>query len=144
MSNRGFTFTELLLVLTITFTLFATVLIIGRNYTEKQLTEQAIVQFTLDLYAVQSHAIGKGATSKLQFNSNGGGYVGIGDSRQILFRRTFPKGIMISSGSPLKEIIYTSSGSVDKFGAIQFISDSGKVFTLRLQFGKGRVILPEF
>lgn len=134
----------MLLVLTISFSLFAAVLVIGRNYSEKQLAEQALVQLTLDLYAIQSLAIGKGVTSKLQFNLNGGGYVGIGESRQILFRRTLPEGISFSSDSPLKEIIYTSSGAIDKFGAIQFISDSGKVFTVRLQFGKGRVILPEF
>lgn len=143
LNNRGFTFTELLIVLSITFTVSTGIIFLGNKITDKQIEDNFLRQFTLDLYAVQSHSFNKGTSAQLQFVTRGTEYVALGSSRQLLFRRTLPKGVKLSSNSPLQEISYNKNGAIVQFGTIQFVTDRGEILSLKLQFGRGRVALPE-
>jgi len=119
------------------------VIVAGKQYTETQLVNGFLRQLTLDLYAVQSHAMSERKSATLQFVANGTEYVAIGNSRELLFRRTVPNGIVLSENSPMREVSYHPNGAIVKFGPIQFRTKKGDIHSIRLQFGKGRVALPE-
>lgn len=140
---NGFTFTELLLVLSITFTITSAVIFVGNVYTETQLVNSFLRQLTLDLYAVQSHAIGEQKSARLEFVAGGTEYVALGNTRQLLFRRTLPYNLKLSTNSPMRDVVYNPNGAVVKFGTMQFATDKGEIISVRLQFGRGRVVLPE-
>ncbi|MFC4411132.1 prepilin-type N-terminal cleavage/methylation domain-containing protein [Chungangia koreensis] len=144
LNNRGFTFTELLIVLTITFTISTAIIFIGKKYNDKEMVDGFLRQFTLDLYAVQSHAFNEGTSTQLQFVSGGTEYVALGNSRKLIFRRSIPKGVKLSANSPMQEISYNKNGTIVHFGTIQFVTDQGDIISLKLQFGRGRVALPEY
>lgn len=144
LNHNGFTFIELLLVLSVTFLISTAVIIAGKNYSERKIAERFLQQLTLDLYAIQSHALSEQTSAKLEFVAGGREYNGQGKSRVLLFRRELPPAISLSPQSAIREVTYYPTGTVEKFGTMQFITESGEMYTVRLQFGKGRVVLPEF
>lgn len=135
---RGFTFTEMLLVLAIAMA------VTGVGYAaaaSKALQDTGPIPFEdqlkLDIQAIQLHAVAHEEYTKIVF-LNEGIYVATGAGSDILFRRRLPESVFLSEFSTLKQVEFTKLGSARAFGTLHFHTPEGEIRVI-VHIGKGRV-----
>lgn len=126
-SQRGFTFIEMLLVLTI-FLLASSITIqmTFKTY-ERQAIDQFFVQVSLDIQRMQTLSMKVGSHTTIVFLDEGKyrGYIH-NNFTDIEFEKDYPKGIALESGSKLKRIRFYNNGEISDFGKVIFITPYGK------------------
>lgn len=153
MSNKeaGFTFVELLLVLTVTMIICSISLALGKAKLDERMVNQFLYQLMLDIEQVQSESIGSGVFSYLEFIDDGKKYKaytwdGEGDSllnaRRNFFIRELPEGVTYSYSSPLRQIKIDPQGTFSSFGTLIFITPTGNK-SLIINIVKGRMKIVE-
>ncbi|KOO52131.1 prepilin-type N-terminal cleavage/methylation domain-containing protein [Viridibacillus arvi] len=153
MSNKeaGFTFVELLLVLTVTMIICSISLALGKAKLDERMVNQFLYQLMLDIEQVQSESIGSGVFSYLEFIDGGKKYKaytwdGEGDSsintRRNFFTRELPEGVTYSYSSPLRQIKIDPQGTFSSFGTLIFITPTGNK-SLIINIVKGRMKIVE-
>ncbi|MGE7922013.1 prepilin-type N-terminal cleavage/methylation domain-containing protein [Viridibacillus arvi] len=153
MSNKeaGFTFVELLLVLTVTMIICSISLALGKAKLDERMVNQFLYQLMLDIEQVQSESIGSGVFSYLEFIDDGKKYKvytwdGEGDSsintRRNFFTRELPEGVTYSYSSPLRQIKIDPKGTFSSFGTLIFITPTGNK-SLIINIVKGRMKIVE-
>ncbi|MEK4759513.1 prepilin-type N-terminal cleavage/methylation domain-containing protein [Viridibacillus sp. FSL E2-0187] len=153
MSNKeaGFTFVELLLVLTVTMIICSISLALGKAKLDERMVNQFLYQLMLDIEQVQSESIGSGIFSYLEFIDDGKKYKaytwdGEGDSpinaRRNFFTRELPEGVTYSYSSPLRQIKIDPQGTFSSFGTLIFITPTGNK-SLIINIVKGRMKIVE-
>ncbi|MGE7934590.1 prepilin-type N-terminal cleavage/methylation domain-containing protein [Viridibacillus arvi] len=151
MSNKeaGFTFVELLLVLTVTMIICSISLALGKAKLDERMVNQFLYQLMLDIEQVQSESIGSGVFSYLEFIDDGKKYKAYtwdGDSsistRRNFFTRELPEGVTYSYSSPLRQIKIDPKGTFSSFGTLIFITPTGNK-SLIINIVKGRMKIVE-
>ncbi|MDT0016625.1 competence type IV pilus minor pilin ComGD [Listeria swaminathanii] len=136
MKTNGFTLLEMLLVLSISFTLITlTILPISKTLstlTEKQLLEE--VKATI--YLAQINAITTNEDTTISFNPVGNQLVASTNSR-TLATTPFAETIKLTQSKTETFRYSGSDGSINRFSTIRFAS-SANSYKLIFQIGKGR------
>ncbi|MBC2329470.1 competence type IV pilus minor pilin ComGD [Listeria swaminathanii] len=136
MKTNGFTLLEMLLVLSISFTLITlTILPISKTLstlTEKQLLEE--VKATI--YLAQINAITTNEDTTISFNPVGNQLVASTNSR-TLATTSFAETIKLTQSKTETFRYSGSDGSINRFSTIRFAS-SANSYKLIFQIGKGR------
>ncbi|MGE7919413.1 prepilin-type N-terminal cleavage/methylation domain-containing protein [Viridibacillus sp. NPDC093762] len=152
MNNKeaGFTFVELLLVLTVTMIICSLCLALGKANLDERMVNQFLYQLMLDIEQVQSESIGSGVFSYLEFFDDGKKYraytlEGEGNlinTRRYYFTRELPEGVTYSYSSPLRQIKIDSQGTFSSFGTLVFVTPTGNK-SLIINIVKGRMKIVE-
>lgn len=138
--ERGFTFIELLLVLTVVSMMSFIVFPLGKQWIEQELTEQAMKELVASIYEMQAYAIAHEQTMRLDFRQSGSIYVVSSIEMGEIDRITLPEGIRFISSSSLHRVEFLPSGDLRASGTLSFRTSSG-VVELRLQLVRGRVLV---
>lgn len=138
--EAGFTFLELLLVLSIAMlvTLYATKIITEKSDDYKMYL--FFRQLENDALRIQIEAMKEKISTRVVFTEGGTKYKGSGRNNSVLFVRDLPKGIVLTSASTMSTIGFTQNGSVIEFGTFVF-SNGSKDYKVRVYIGKGRMKL---
>lgn len=138
--SRGFTFTEMLLVLAVVMA------VTGIGYAvsgSRAMQDSEPIPFQdqlkLDIQAIQMHAVAHGVYTKIVFLADGT-YVASAGGSDVLFRRRLPEGVFLTEFSTLKQVEFTSIGSARAFGTLHFRTPEGAA-RLIVHIGKGRVTI---
>lgn len=156
MTNKeaGFTFIELLLVLTIMMIICSLSIALGKAKLDERMVNQFLYQLMLDIEQVQSESIGSGVFSYLEFIEDGKKYraytlVSSEDGeyshlnkRRIYFTRELPEGVTYSYSSPLRQIKIDPKGTFSSFGTLVFVTPIG-IKSLIINIVKGRMKIVE-
>lgn len=138
----GFTFIELLLVLSVVSVLTFIVLPLSRQWMEDELTENALEELVSSIYDMQAYAIAHQQSMRLDFRESGTLYVISIVGNRELSRTSLPEGIRFNSSSTLQRVEFLPGGDLRASGTLSFRTSSG-VVELRLQLVRGRVIIYE-
>lgn len=139
-TERGFTFIELLLVLTVFTIITLIILPIGDKWIQETSEEAALQSFIASVYSLQSYAIANDVYTQMQFRDSGTMYISSAPGKGVLSRNVFPKGMRVASSSPLSEIGFHHDGDIVKSGTLT-IQTSSRVIQIRFQFQRGRMII---
>ncbi|MFY3793137.1 competence type IV pilus minor pilin ComGD [Ureibacillus sp. MALMAid1270] len=125
-NQKGFTFIEMLLVLTI-FTLISTIVSqLTIKTFERQAIDQFLVQVSLDIQRMQTLSMREGTHTTITFLDKW--YKGHihNDLTNYVFEKEYPSGITLESGSNLKKIKFYNNGEISDFGKVIFKTPFGK------------------
>lgn len=143
-SEKGFTFLELLLVLSVVSILTAIVMPIGNKWAQATSEEEAIQLLTSTIYSMQSYAIAHKETTRVHFKriDNQTKYIADRVGKGIISETYLPESMRVSSSSSLKEIIFAANGDIVNFGTLTFLTNTGTI-SIKFQFQHGRMIISE-
>lgn len=137
--QKGFTFTELLLVLSVVTILTYAILPLGDRWIRQQSNDDAMKALTACIYNAQAYSMAHNVSTKLVFKETTSSYEFL-ESLNVVCSGAFPEGMFLSSRSRLNEVEFTSNGNIYKSGVITLNTSTG-IKELRLQLVKGRVIV---
>ncbi|ARJ37428.1 MULTISPECIES: type II secretion system protein [Sporosarcina] len=142
--QHGFTFLELLLVLSIMTILTAIILPFSEKHLEKESEKDALKQFIASVHEMQLYAMTHKESVALTFGESGATYKAEKiDMKETLIRGIFPEGMYRTKHSPLKRIEFSETGYMVKTGKMYFSTQSkGEIF-ISFQFERGRMIVNE-
>lgn len=135
-NEKGFTFIEMLLVLSIAMITVFSVVFIATSKLEEMEEKKFFKQFHLDIQRLQAIAIGEEKYTYINFVENETKYVAK-SANVKLFEYQMPNGIKLSKNSNLKEIAFHPNGSVKEFGTLLFETRKGnKIVTVYISRGR--------
>lgn len=140
----GFTFLELLLVLSIMTILTAVILPFSEKHLKKESEEDALKQFIAAVHEAQLYAMTHKESVALTFSYGGATYkVEKIDMTETLMSGMFPEGMHRTKHSPLNRVEFSETGYMVKTGKMYFSTQSkGEIF-ISFQFERGRMIVNE-
>lgn len=137
--QTGFTFLEMLLVLSIVAILTAVILPIGDRWITKQSEKEALSTFIATIYHAQAYAMANETSTAIKFRNSRRSYSLFAPSSVTYSTVDFPEGMYSINGSSIE---FQSDGHLMNPGTINFRTSTGdKKLTLQLQHG--RVIVYE-
>ncbi|MEI4771414.1 competence type IV pilus minor pilin ComGD [Psychrobacillus sp. FJAT-51614] len=135
--ENGFTFIEMLLVLSIVMVMSTSIIFVSTSKFERMEEKRFFEQFHLDVQSLQSIALSERKYMSLVFFENGTKYKAK-NANEIYFEYEMPKGIRLSQDSYLKEIVFHPNGTVKEFGTLLFETKNG-FKNVYVYIGKGRL-----
>jgi len=140
----GFTFLELLLVLSVASILTAVIIPIGSKWIQKTSEEEAIQLLISTIYSMQSYSMAHGVVTRVSFVKNGNvtKYTADRPGREVFSETYLPEGMKVSPNANLKSIEFNANGDIRSFGTLTLITNAG-IVELKFQFLRGRVIISE-
>ena len=138
--QKGFTFLELLLVLSIVA--IVTIIIIpgGDKWVKKQSEKEALETFVATIHHAQAYAIAYEVSTAIKFKNSGAAYrlytPNLESTKPIEVE--FPNGMhVITISNNMKGIEFTKAGNIVNSGTITLKTSAGvKLITLQLQHGR--------
>lgn len=142
--QQGFTFLELLLVLSIMIILTAVILPFSEKRLQRVTEEDALKLFITTVHETQLYAITHQENVALIFSDSGTTYKSEkGDPAVTLTRGAFPEGMGRTKHSPLKRLDFAETGYMIKTGKMYFFTQSKGEISISFQFERGRMIVNE-
>ncbi|KXH87448.1 competence type IV pilus minor pilin ComGD [Sporosarcina sp. HYO08] len=136
----GFTFLEMLLVLSVLSVITMIVMPISANWIQQETEEDAFDAFLSSIQFIQAYAMANDVSTKMEFKHEGTMYI-TATSRKLEFERTnFPTGMRLSDLSPMKVIEFHPSGDMIRTGTMTIETTNG-LKNIRFQFQRGRMII---
>lgn len=140
--NAGFTFMEMLLVLTVVMAVVAISIPAYKGYTERQEERRFFETLLHDIYAVQSESYANVSAGGIVFRGQLDSYDVVHNFYGQVEVREFPKSVSLAKTSNLTSIYFSKNGSILGSGTIHFDTSMGRR-SLVVHLGKGRVVLSE-
>ncbi|WP_432355260.1 prepilin-type N-terminal cleavage/methylation domain-containing protein [Sporosarcina sp. A2] len=141
-SEKGMTFLELLLVLTILGALTLIVVPVSHGWTTEQSERDAFEAFQATVQEMQAYSMAHQTTTWLSFSNNGSTYhVKYWDTGELK-ETHFPPTIRYDSMSNLKFVSFQENGNMFKTGALIFQTSDGEK-KITFQFQRGRMLVYE-
>lgn len=142
--KNGFTFVEVIFVLSIIVLLTGMIIPFSLRMTEKEIEKNAIEALISTVYAMQSYSIGNDQYTRLRFITAREPtlYQVLAQGNNMLIERELPKGMTLASSSPLKTIEFHPNGNLAKGGVLIIITGK-KTVSITFQFQRGRMIINE-
>lgn len=140
-NEKGFTFVELLIVLSITLLLGAIVFSYGERGLKNKEIDHYFDQLINDSLYIQTYAVNKKVKTSIEFNVSTHQYTAKNlASNEILFKRAMPVSLKISNSSTVRKIAYNEKGNASYAGRIicEYINGQKEVF---VYIGSGRVYI---
>ena len=141
-SQRGFTFLELLLVLSIVMILTAVILPFSEKRLQKISEEDALKQFITTVHETQLYAITHQEIAFLIVSDSGTTYrtVRHNMTETVIFGE-FPEGMRQTKGSTLKRLDFAATGYLVSTGVMTFSTKSKGDISISFQFERGRMVV---
>ncbi|PIC72119.1 hypothetical protein CSV77_02610 [Sporosarcina sp. P16b] len=140
----GFTFLELMLVLSIMMILTAVILPFSEKHLKKESEEDALKQFIAAVHEAQLYAMTHKGSVALTFSDSGAMYKVERMDRTVTLRSgIFPDGMRMTKQSPLKRLDFAETGYMVKTGKMYFSTQSSGLIFISFQFERGRMIVNE-
>lgn len=141
--QRGFTFLELLLVLSIVMILTTVILPFSEKRLHRVTEEDALNQFIATVHEMQLYALTHREHVSLGFKNNGEQYFVTNETGEVIIAREFPEGMRNTKNSPFNRLEFTGTGYMVKTGRMSFFTKSKGVLFITFQFERGRTIVKE-
>lgn len=140
--NKGFTFIEILIVLTVLSIMLIFSIFILRSYSEYMEKRNFIEQLQADLYYLHAYALNNKEAVTVRFSPTGRQYEALsGRPEETIIKKSIPEAIQIvESNIPVFTI--TPQGTVSNFGKIVFQHHDTR-FSLVFYIGRGRFQIEE-
>ena len=139
--NGGFTFIEMLLVLTIVGMITTIVSHFALSISEKRNIDQFFTQVIYDIQRVQALAIEEEKSIQILFSDSNrySAYYELGGEK--IFVRNFPEEVKLNIFSNLKKFYIQPNGDVSQFGTIIFHTPNGeRKLIVNIQEGRLRLV----
>lgn len=143
-NEKGFTFLELLLVLSVVSILTGLVIPIGNKWVQKTSEKEAIQLLVSTIHSMQSYAMAHEITTIVEFVKDGDRtkYKALTSGNLLVSETYLPEGMRISRSSYLDKVEFHPNGDIINFGKLTLITTSG-IVEIKFQFQRGRVIIGE-
>lgn len=142
-NEQGFTFIELLLVLSIVAVMTFVILPFSDQRLVKASEEDALKTFTAAVHEAQLYAMAHYEGVRLYFLNDFKEYLAETADRRILLSGQFPEGMKLAPSSPLKELYFEPSGWMKNNGRMTFQTKQSGNINISFQFERGRMIISE-
>ena len=143
--EAGFTFLELLLVLSIVSILTMLILPVGEKWLINEAEEEALRTFIASVYQMQSYAMAYETTTELMLRNNGTSYTVHAyqtGKLETVERADFPEGMRIISTGAMRRLQFMGTGHIVQPGTITIVM-SRRTVELRFQLQHGRIVIHE-
>lgn len=141
-NQRGFTFLELLLVLSIVLILTAVILPFSEKRLQRISEEDALKQFITTVHETQLYAITHQESVSLIVSGSGSTYKTVRDNMaETVISGEFPEGMRQTKNSTLKRLDFAASGYLVKTGVMTFTTKSKGEISILFQFERGRMVV---
>jgi len=142
-NEKGFTFLELLLVLSVVAIISAVIIPVGEKWIRTSVEEDALHLLISTIHSMQGYAIANGKATKVEFIKIGKRtkYITAIPGKQMS-ETYLPDGMRISNSSYLDSVEFHPNGDIIKFGSITLITTTG-IIEIKFQFQRGRMIIAE-
>ncbi|PIC88008.1 hypothetical protein CSV72_02335 [Sporosarcina sp. P20a] len=141
--QQGFTFLELLLVLSIMMILTAVILPFSEKRLQRITEEDALKQFMTTVHETQLYAITNQQRVTLKFEEDGRAYKAVSNDLFEVLSGKFPEGMYRTKHSPLRQLDFANTGYLINTGKITITTQSKGNISVSFQFERGRMIVNE-
>ncbi|MBE1553760.1 hypothetical protein [Sporosarcina limicola] len=138
----GFTFLELLLVLSMLSVLTLIILPLGDKWIQEASEDDALQAFVASIYNLQAYSMANKVYTRLEFKHSGTVYITSAPGKTEFSRTTLPKGMKVADTSRMKVVEFHATGNIVKSGTLTLETSSG-LTEIRFQFQRGRMIIYE-
>jgi competence protein ComGD len=135
-NSKGYTITEVLVVLSIFLLLVTLSLNLYPKYIEKMETKQFVKQFEQDLYYTQAYAISHERQISMYINKRNYSIYSIAEG--YVLQRTIPEQITFKKVTMDLSITFNSAGTALSSGVI-YIQTEQEKYKITVYVGKGRI-----
>ncbi|MFS0689731.1 competence type IV pilus minor pilin ComGD [Sporosarcina sp. 179-K 8C2 HS] len=137
-NENGFTFLEMLLVLSVVAILTAVILPIGDRWITKQSEEEALYTFIATIHHAQAYAMANETYTAVRFRNSGKSYSLFAPSSVTYSTIDFPGSMYwLSGGNRISAVEFHPNGHIINPGTIILRTSTGdKRLTLQLQHGR--------
>ncbi|WP_252502954.1 competence type IV pilus minor pilin ComGD [Sporosarcina sp. Marseille-Q4943] len=137
-NENGFTFLEMLLVLSVVAILTAVILPIGDRWITKQSEEEALYTFIATIHHAQAYAMANETYTAIRFRNSGKSYSLFAPSSVTYSTIDFPDSMhWLSGGNRISSVEFHPNGHIIHPGTIILRTSTGdKRLTLQLQHGR--------
>ncbi|QTD41702.1 type II secretion system protein [Sporosarcina sp. Te-1] len=140
--ESGFTFLELLLVLSIVAILTMLALPFGGKWMTHQAEEEALQVFIASIYKMQSHSLASGSPTEMTLKYDGAVYIITSYVDGEIGRVEFPEGMRVISTGSMRRLEFNGNGQIREPGTIA-VKMARRTVEIRFQIQYGRMILYE-
>lgn len=140
--ESGFTFLEMILVLSIVSLVTFTIIPIGGKWIRTTSEENEIQELVAAIHNLQAYSMANHVVTKLHFINSGTTYVTSVPGKFEFARRDFSAGIKLEISSRMQEVEFHANGDIIKSGTLVLKTSSG-LPEIRFQFQRGRMIIYE-
>lgn len=140
--ENGFTFLEMILVLSIVSLVTFAVIPIGGKWIRTTSEENGIQTFVAAIHNLQAYSMANHVVTKLHFTNSGSTYITSVPGKFEFARTDFPAGLNLASSSRMQEVWFNANGDIRNSGTLVFRTSSG-LTEIRFQFQRGRMIIYE-
>lgn len=141
-TEKGMTFLELLLVLTLLGALTAIIVPVSSGWTTVQSERDGLEAFKATIQKMQAYSIAHQTTTWLSFTNDGKTYSVTYSDTNEKTKTNFPPTVKFDNTSTLRNISFQENGNMYKTGTMTFETSSGSK-KIRFQFQRGRMLLYE-
>ncbi|MEZ7170952.1 competence type IV pilus minor pilin ComGD [Sporosarcina sp. OR05] len=142
-NEKGFTFLELLLVLSVVGIVSMTILYVGNRWFTEQSEKEAVDAFIATIHHAQAYAIGHETATAVRFRNSGKSYSLFTPYTTTYSTTDFPADMKwVAGGNRISAIEFQSNGRIAKPGTIILRTSTGNI-RLTLQLEHGRVFVYE-
>lgn len=138
--EAGFTFLEIILVLSVLSILTAIIIPLGDRWIRETSDEEGLRLLIAEIQSLQSYSLANGVYTKLRFRDLGREYVSSTTNGIELNRKRFPEGMTKLDSSNLKSVDFQPNGSLVELGTLAIRTNSG-IILIKFQFQQGRMII---
>lgn len=142
--QQGFTFVEIMMVLSIAVLLTVMMMPIGFKWMQKVSEEEAIDALLATIYSLQSYSIAHNEYTKLSFQTSEGttSYIAAAPGKEVFANNALPSGMSVADSSSLKSVEFHGNGNIAHSGVLTIVSPAKRT-AITFQFQRGRMIIRE-
>lgn len=139
--QQGFTFIELLLVLSILVILTAVILPFSDKRLSQMTEEDALKAFVAAVHETQLYAATHQEYVRLRFSNGGNSYSSYSSKSILITSGKFPEGMVKVQATGLYELEFQPSGNMYPTGKLTIRTINSGTKTITFQFERGRMLI---
>jgi len=140
--ESGFTFLEMILVLSVVTLMTVIILPIGDKWIRTASEEDGLQAFIASIHNLQAYSMANNVGTRLDFKNSGTMYISLVPGKTEIARTAFPEGMKLSDSSRMKTVEFHGNGNIVNSGTFVIETSSG-LTEIRFQFQRGRMIIYE-
>ena len=140
--ESGFTFLEMILVLSIVTLVTAIILPIGDRWIRTVSEEDGLQAFVASIHNLQAYSMANHVVTRLDFANSGTTYITSVPGKFEFARTNFPAGMRLVDSSRMRDVGFHANGDIVKAGTLVLETSAG-LTEIRFQFQRGRMIIYE-
>ena len=141
-NEGGFTFLELMMVLSVVAVMTAIIIPLGDKWIKTNAERDAIQALIASIQNMQAYSMAHHVVTGMNFQYNGTEYYTWTSGQPEVSRTSFPVGMRLASSSRLKSVEFHANGDIIHSGTMTLLTSTGAT-EIRLQFQRGRMIIYE-